>query len=303
MECMNKVIFILGPTGVGKSDFAIKLAKDFNGEIISADSVQIFKGFDVGSAKIKKDEMHDIVHHAIDICNPEDYFTVYDYVELTRKKIVEINNKNMLAIVVGGTGLYIKALVEDYNFGSADKHDDFRTSMKELSSKKGTLSLWNLLNKKNPQMAKKISKNDEKRIIRALEVCEFGEEQKKSQANFKFLIFALSLERQKLYERINLRVDKMVQQGLFQEVEGLLKQGISKDCQPMKAIGYKEIISFLEGEIDKQTAVDLVKQHSRNYAKRQMTFLRGMSNVQFVDIEDRELAYQEISEEIFKFLK
>lgn len=298
---MDKVVFILGPTGVGKSDFAIRLANDFDGEIISSDSVQIFKGFDIGSAKITKAEMKGVVHHAIDICEPEDYFTVYDFVEFTRKKISEINSKNKLAIVVGGTGLYIKALVDGYNFGASNKHDEFREKMKQLSAKEGSGKLWEMLNKKNSTMANKISENDEKRLIRALEVCEFGEEQTKSQANFDYLLFALTLDREKLYDRINRRVDKMLEKGLIKEVEGLLKQGISRDCQPMKAIGYKEIGDFLDGKLDKQSAIDLVKQHSRNYAKRQMTFLRGMSNILFVDVDDKERAYQEIKSKVSSF--
>ena len=291
---MDKVVFILGPTGVGKSEFAIKLAKDFDGEIISSDSVQIFKGFDIGSAKICKDEMQGIVHHAIDICDPEEYFTVYDFVELTRQKITEINAKNKLAIVVGGTGLYIKALIDGYNFGQADKHDDFRENLKQLSAKEGSLILWQKLKRLNSNMAEKISPNDEKRLIRALEVCEFGEQQTKQDANFQYLLFALNLDRQKLYARINNRVDKMVDKGLIQEVENLLKSGISKQCQPMKAIGYKEIVAYLQGELDKFTAIELVKQHTRNYAKRQLTFLRGMSNVEFIDVENKQLAYQKI---------
>lgn len=295
---MDKVVFILGPTGVGKSEFAIKLAKDFNGEIISSDSVQIFKGFNIGSAKICKDEMQGIVHHAIDICDPEEYFTVYDFVELTRQKITEINAKNKLAIVVGGTGLYIKALIDGYNFGQADKHDDFRESLKQLSAKEGSLILWQKLKRLNSNMAEKISPNDEKRLIRALEVCEFGEQQTKEGANFQYLLFALNLDRQKLYARINNRVDKMVDQGLIVEVENLLKSGISKQCQPMKAIGYKEIVAYLQGELDKFTAIELVKQHTRNYAKRQLTFLRGMRNVEFIDIEDKQLAYQKIKSKV-----
>jgi len=295
---MDKVVFILGPTGVGKSEFAIKLAKDFDGEIISSDSVQIFKGFDIGSAKICKDEMQGIVHHAIDICDPEEYFTVYDFVELTRQKITEINAKNKLAIVVGGTGLYIKALIDGYNFGQADKHDDFRENLKQLSAKEGSLILWQKLKRLNSNMAEKISPNDEKRLIRALEVCEFGEQQTKQGANFQYLLFALNLDRQKLYDRINNRVDKMVDKGLIQEVENLLKSGISKQCQPMKAIGYKEIVAYLQGELDKFTAIELVKQHTRNYAKRQLTFLRGMSNVEFIDVENKQLAYQKIKSKV-----
>ncbi len=300
---MDKVIFILGPTGVGKSDISIKLAREFNGEIISSDSVQIFKGFDIGSAKITQDEMQNVVHHAIDICHPQDYFTVYDFVELTRTKIKEINSRGKLAVVVGGTGLYIKALIEGYNFGEADKHQDFRNQMQIITEEKGNQSLWNELNKVNPAMAEKIEPNNVKRVIRALEINLFGQAQEKENCtDFDYLLFALTLDRALLYERINKRVDIMVSQGLFNEVEGLLKQGISQDCQPMRAIGYKEVVGALQGEYDDEKAIELIKQHTRNYAKRQMTFLRSMQNVNNIDALDRDKAYQLINEKIKEFI-
>ena len=301
---MDKAIFILGPTGVGKSDISIKLAKEFNGEIISSDSVQIFKGFDIGSAKITQEEMQGVVHHAIDICQPNDYFTVYDFVEFTRNKIKEINSRNKLAIIVGGTGLYIKALIEGYNFGQADKHEEFRQEMEKLAKTEGNQALWNILNDKNPEMAKKIEVNNLKRVVRALEICEYGQEQdKENNTEFNYLLFALSLDRPLLYEKINKRVDIMVNQGLISEVEGLLKQGISQECQPMRAIGYKELVGALLGEYDINHAIELIKQHTRNYAKRQMTFLRTMSNVNYIDTLNRDVAYTEIKNKTIDFLK
>lgn len=300
---MDRVIFILGPTGVGKSDISIKLAKEFNGEIISSDSVQIFKGFDIGSAKTKQAEMQGVVHYAIDIVEPQDYFSVYDFVEYTRQKIKEINEKGKLAIVVGGTGLYIKALIEGYNFGDADKHDDFRLKTKEFAEKEGNIALWQKLKAKNPEMADKIEPNNQKRVIRALELCEFGKKQTKNPVELDYLLFALNIDREILYQRINKRVDIMLKEGLIQEVENLLKQGVSKECQPMRAIGYKEVISYLDGELGKEQAIELIKQHSRNYAKRQLTFLRGIEGVDFVDVEDKESAYQEIKTKIQNFLK
>lgn len=291
---MDKAIFILGPTGVGKSDIGIWLALKLKGEIISSDSVQIYKGFDIGSAKITKEEMQGVKHYAIDIVEPNEYFSVYDYVEFTRQKIHEINEKGKVPIVVGGTGLYIKALIEGYNFGGTDKHDDFREKLKIKAENQGSQLLWNELEKKNPQMAEKISPNNTKRLIRALELCQFGSKLTKNKAEIQSLIFALNLDREILYDRINKRVDKMIEQGLFKEVENLLKQGVKVDSQPMRAIGYKEVVDFLNGSASAQTTIDLIKQHSRNYAKRQLTFLRGMENVIYVDALDRKDAFNKI---------
>lgn len=299
---MDKAVFILGPTGTGKSDMAIKLAKVFNGEIISSDSVQIYKGFDIGSAKITKEEMQGVVHHAIDIVEPQEYFSVYDFVKFTREKIAEINKRGKLAIVVGGTGLYIKALCEGYDFGQADKNDEFRNKMAEISRQKGKLSLWQMLEQKNKELAQKIDFNNEKRVIRALELCEFGQKQDKNKCDFDYILLALTLDRQALYEKINKRVDIMIKNGLLQEVQGLLNKHISLDCQPMQAIGYKEIASYLQGKIDKARAIELVKQHSRNYAKRQETFLRGMSNVVYIDVADKNKAFEKIKELTENFL-
>ncbi len=299
---MDKAIFILGPTGVGKSEIAIKLALNLRGKIISSDSVAIYKGFDIGSAKITKEEMQGVKHYAIDIVEPNEYFSVYDFVEFTRQKIHEINEKGNLPIVVGGTGLYIKALTQGYNFGGTEKHDDFRQENQILAQEKGSQVLWDNLNKINPQMAEKISPNNTKRLIRALEVCQFGSEQTKNKIDLQSLTFALNLDRAILYDRINARVDKMITQGLIDEVENLLKSGVKIDSQPMKAIGYKEVVEFLNGNIDEKTSIELIKQHSRNYAKRQLTFLRGMEGIIYVDALDRQKAFNQILTQTENFL-
>lgn len=294
---MEKALFILGPTGVGKSEMAIRLAKEFDGEIISADSVQIFNGFDIGSAKITKQEMQGVVHHAIDICEPNQEFSVYDYVCLTRSLIADINKRGHLPIIVGGTGLYVKALLEGYNFGDANKHEDFRNELELYALAHGNLALWQKLESLDKAMAEKISPNNVKRIIRAIEIKTFGNSQTKVKTDIDFKAFALILDRQKLYERINKRVDIMIKCGLVKEVENLLNSGINENAQPMQAIGYKEIVAFIKGKTDLQTAIELVKQHSRNYAKRQFTFLRGMSQVQMLDVEKAD-AFEAIKEEV-----
>ena len=269
---MEKAVFILGATGVGKSGFAIKLAKLFDGEIISADSVQIYKQLNIGSAKITTAQMQGVVHHAIDILSPQQEFSVFEFVELTKSLISQINKKGKLPIIVGGTGLYVKALVEGYDFGGSGKNAEFRNQLWQKSQDE----LYQMLMQQNAQRASEIDKNDKKKLIRALEIQKFGAKPQSHGTDINFLVFALTMPRETLYQKINARVDEMIKQGLITEVEGLKKQGLSVENQSMKAIGYKEVLSYLNGEINRQEMIDLIKQHTRNYAKRQMTFIRGM---------------------------
>ena len=270
------MIFILGPTGVGKSNMAVNLAHVFGGEIISADSVQLYKGFDIGSAKVSAEEMAGVPHHLIDICNPNDYFTVSDFVDMTRQKITEVTSRKKLPIIVGGTGLYVNSLLGGYNFGGTEKHDDFRLKIKQEIEEQGHLAVWQKLKDLNPVIAEKIEPNNTNRLIRGLEIATYGQEQTENKPMYDYKLFALNLDRSVLYDRINKRVDKMIEDGLVKEVELLLKNGARKDSQPMKAIGYKEVVDFLDGNTDEKTMIDLIKQHTRNYAKRQLTYLRGL---------------------------
>lgn len=269
---MERALFVLGPTGVGKSGFAIKLAKLFDGEIISADSVQVYKGLNIGSAKITADEMQGVAHHAIDILQPDQEFSVFEFVVLTKKLIAQINQKGKLPIVVGGTGLYVKALLEGYDFGGSGRNSQFREKLWAMDENQ----LFAMLQKVAPERAAQIEVNDKKKLIRALEIVEFGSQPKSHGTNINFLAFALTMPRERLYEKINARVDEMVEQGLIKEVADLKAQGLTEQNQSMKAIGYKEVLWFLDGKIQKQQMIDLIKQHTRNYAKRQMTYLRGM---------------------------
>lgn len=300
MQSKTKVIFLLGPTGVGKTEVSLFLAKKFNGEIISADSVQVFKEFDIGSAKITVQEMQGVKHYGIDIKDPKEDFSVYDYISYTKEKIEEISQKGKLPIIVGGTGLYVKALVNGYNFGDAGKNDDFREKIEKEISLNGLESVYQKLYKINPLLAEKTDKNNKVRVIRALEISLFGTEKTKSDCEYDFKIFALNLDRTLLYDRINKRVDEMVKNGLIKEVETLYKK--YGEVQPMKAIGYKEIIECLDNKKEIEKGIDLVKQHSRNYAKRQLTFLKGIENVIFVDAKDKEEAKKKIQKEIEDFI-
>lgn len=297
----KKVVFILGPTGVGKTSFSIKLAKFFNGEIISADSVQVYKEFDIGSAKITEEEMENIKHYGLNLVSPKEEFSVYDYVVFTKEKINEINSKGKLPIIVGGTGLYVKALVENYNFGGTEKHDEFREKIEKDIEEKGLDFVFGELQKINPDISNKIDRFNKVRVIRAMEISLFGENQTKKETNeFDFKIFALNMERSKLYERINKRVDIMMNNGLVDEVKRLYdKYGY---CQPMRAIGYKEVVDYINSKCSIEEMVEKVKQHSRNYAKRQITFLKGMNNVEFIDVENKDEAFNCMKKEIEKWL-
>lgn len=299
----NKVVFILGPTAVGKTAISVELAKRFNGEIISCDSVQVFRGLNIGSAKIKDEEKEGIVHHLIDIKDPKDTFTAFQFVEEMKKKIKEISSAKKLPIVVGGTSLYVKSLIENYNFGGVGVDEEFRKKLNTLLEEKGLENLFEKLKKEDEKLASEIDSLNPQRVIRALEIAHFKGEKKSSTCEVDPLVFALTLDRKMLYERINNRVERMLKDGLVEEVKGLLESGVTFDCQSMKAIGYKEVISYLEGEIPYEKMVEDIKKHSRNYAKRQFTFLRGIKDVNYVEVESVEKALREISSKVAKFIK
>ena len=299
----KKVVFILGPTAVGKTFFSVKLAKKMNGEIISADSVQIYKGLDIGSAKVKPEEMQGVVHYAIDILEPWQEFSVYEFVEYTKQKIDEIISKGKLPIVVGGTGLYVKALTLGYNFGGTKKDSKLREQLENLAKEKGNEFLFSMLESKDKEMAEKTDKNNTVRLVRALEIALSDGEKQTGEVEIEPLIFALVKDRVVLYDAINKRVDMMLENGLIDEVKKLKESGLSVKNQSMRAIGYKEVLSYLDGEIDYDRMVEILKQHSRNYAKRQLTFLRGIKNVVYVDTADIEKAEKEIFEKVEDWLK
>lgn len=292
----------MGPTGVGKSDMAISLAEEFGGEIISADSVQVFKHFDIGSAKIQKEEMKNIPHYGLDLLEASEEFSVFNYIEYTKQKIDEIISKGKLPIIVGGTGLYVKALTEGYDFGGQGKESSFREELKKEAQEKGLEVLYERLKNLSPERASEISQNDEKRIIRSLEILALGNKPSKVQVDIDAKIFALDMPRDVLYDRINKRVDIMLENGLLKEVERLLASGVKKDCQPMRAIGYKEVVAFFDGELSKEEMTELIKKNSRNYAKRQLTFCRGIKNIDFVDVLDREKGKNELFEKVKEWL-
>ncbi len=296
-----KALFILGPTAVGKTAISVKLAKLFNGEIISCDSVQVYKGMNIGSAKIKKEETEGVVHHLIDIVSPKEDFTAFQFVSLMKEKIKEISERNKLPIVVGGTSLYVKSLILNYNFGGAGKDENLRKKLEKILKDEGVEKLYSYLKTVNSDLATKTEKDNPVRVIRAIEIALGSGEKTSSKSEIDSLIFALTMEREKLYERINLRVDMMLDEGLVDEVKRLKEEGLTRENSSMKAIGYKEVLSFLDNEISYERMVELIKQHSRNYAKRQLTFLRGMENINYIDAEE-ENAFQKTCEKVKEWL-
>ena len=294
----TQVLFILGPTAVGKTAVSVEIAKLFDGEIISCDSVQIFRGLDIGSAKVMEEEKQGIPHHLIDIKEPTETFTSFQFVEEMKKKITEITSRGKLPIVVGGTSLYVKSLILNYNFGGVGVDEEFRDKLNKLLEEKGLESLYERLSSEDKILAENIDRHNPQRVIRALEISHFKGEKKTSESEIDALVFALTLDRKTLYERINKRVDIMLKNGLIEEVKSLKDAGVTRDCQSMKAIGYKEVYAYLDGEISYDEMAELIKKHSRNYAKRQLTFLRGMDNVNYIDVENLNDAIKEISKKV-----
>lgn len=282
---MNKLLILAGPTGVGKSDLAVQLAKSLNGEIISSDSMQIYRGMDIGSAKITPEEMEGVPHHLIDIVDPKESFSAAQYQELALATIKEIQARGKLPIMTGGTGLYINAVIYPLEFTAADRSDAIRAKFEAYEASHGREALHDLLKAQDPISAQRIHQNNVKRVIRALEVQEmtgqpfssYGQE-KHLRDDLIIFYYWISRDREKLYHRINQRVDLMMEAGLLEEVKALKKRGLDRSAQSMQGIGYKEILDYLEGDISLEEAVNQIKQGSRNYAKRQMTWFRNEKN-------------------------
>ncbi|MDU1822764.1 MULTISPECIES: tRNA (adenosine(37)-N6)-dimethylallyltransferase MiaA [Clostridium] len=300
----KKILVIGGPTAVGKTELSIELAKRLNGEIISADSMQIYKYMDIGSAKVSKEEMNGVVHHLIDVVDPSINFSVADYKEQGEKTIKEIISRGKLPIIVGGTGLYINSLTCNMNFTEAEKDEEYRKELDKLANKHGNNYIHEMLKEIDPISYKEIHANNRKRVIRALEVYKLtgkpfssynaGEDFYKSEYDVYY--YVLTMDREKLYERINLRVDIMMEKGLLEECIKLKEMGYTSSMQSMQGIGYKEILYYLEGNVKLQEAINMIKQGSRNYAKRQLTWFRRDPRVTFLDKD--KLSYVEILEKV-----
>lgn len=290
----NNLLIIAGPTAVGKTSISIELAKRLNGEIISTDSMQIYKHMDIGSAKITKEEMQGVVHHLIDFIDPKDEFSVSEFKTLALKAIDDIQRRGKLPILVGGTGLYINSIICTMNFAEGNKNEEYRQELIKLANEKGNIHIHGLLKDIDIESFNNIHPNNQKRVIRALEVYKetgkpfssFKEEESIYKSKFNISYYVLNLDRQKLYNRINDRVDIMIEKGLLDEVKYLKSLGLNSDMQSMKGIGYKEILNYLDNKISLEQAIDDIKQGSRNYAKRQLTWFKKDPRAIFINKDD-----------------
>ena len=301
------VVVIVGPTAVGKTKTGIELAKAFDGEIVSGDSVQVYRGMDIGSAKVTKEEAEGIPHHLIDICDPDDAMSVAMFQTLARAAIDDIYTRGKLPIIVGGTGLYIRSILYDYEFVEQPVDEALRAELERFAEVEGREALHQRLVQLDPERAATIHPNNVRRVVRALEVAMQGDTQTTDSApseHYDFRLFVLHADREILYDRINQRVDAMMEAGLVEEVERLLAQGY-RDTQAMRAIGYKEMIPFIDGKMSKENAIDLLKQHTRQFAKRQLTWFRHQFDGIWVDMGRKsfELSYKNIYDEVEGFFR
>ena len=308
---MKKLVVLTGPTAVGKTEISIELAKRINGEIISADSIQVYKHMDIGSAKITAEEMQGIRHYLIDILNPDEEFNVHIFQQLAKKSMEEIYAKGKIPIIVGGTGFYIQSVLYDVKFDMTDDHHEYRKYLEKLVKEKGNRYLHTMLSEIDPESSQNIHFNNVKRVIRALEyyhdtgrrISEHNNEQHQNESPYNFAYFVLNDERNLLYSRINSRVDKMVQSGLVDEVRNLLEMGYGSELISMQGIGYKEIAEFLEGKWTLEEAVELIKKNTRHFAKRQLTWFRREKEVSMIQCNELAHNKKKILDEMLMILQ
>lgn len=295
---MNKLIVILGPTASGKTDLAIKLAKFFSGEIVSADSRQIYKEMNIGTNKIK---INSIPQHLVDIVKPDQEFTVAEFKRRAIKIIKDIQKRGKIPFLVGGTGLYISAIVDNLKIPPVAPDKKLRVKLEKQIKKRGLNWAWQKLLKLDPGAEEFVQKDNPRRIIRALEVClktkkKFSELRKKGKSLFDILQIGIKVPRQILYQRINKRVEKMIKDGLIEEVKNLFKK-YPPNLPSLNTIGYKEIIAYLKGEIDLKMAIEEIKKNTRRFSRRQMTWFKKDKRIKWVK------NYQEVKKLVAEFLK
>ena len=304
------MVILTGPTAVGKTELSINLAKMINGTIISADSMQIYKYMDIGSAKIMPHEMQGIKHYLIDELMPEEEFNIYRFKQMAMEALEEIYASGQIPIVVGGTGFYIQGLLYDIDFTKQDADDDYRKQLEEFANINGAHALHEKLKDIDPVSYETIHENNVKRVIRALEyykqtnepISKHNEEEKKKESPYNFAYFVLNDVRENLYSRIDKRVDIMMDAGLIDEIKALKKRGCTRDMVSMQGIGYKEMLKYLDGDYTLEEAVERVKQESRRFAKRQLTWFRREKDVIWIDKDKYEYDESRILQFIEKTL-
>ena len=307
---MKKIplIILTGPTAVGKTALSIELAKDLNAEIISADSMQIYEYMDIGSAKVTKKEMDGVIHHMIDEVKPDFAFSVSEFQNRANKYIKEIANKGKNVLVTGGTGLYLNSLIYNMDFAKSNSNSKVREELEKELKEKGIDYMHEKLKSLDSDAASRIHKNNIKRVIRAIEVCLDGKKMQDFSSDLKYnedylpIIIVLNRDREILYNRINKRVDIMMESGLVKEVKKLLDMGYDKNLISMQGIGYKEIVKYLEDEYTLEEAVEIIKRDSRRYAKRQITWFKRYKDSKWFDLEKYD-NIEVLKEDILNFIE
>ncbi len=288
---MNPLITIVGPTAVGKTDLTLELAEQLNAEVISGDAYQVYKQLNIGTAKPSMDELNRVKHHLIDILEPNDLYSVSIFQDQAKEIIASLKDQNILPILSGGTGLYVQSLLENYNFNDVKPDENLRAKLDELYNTKGIEGLRDYAFTLGKEHNIEIQYNDKHRLYRAIEILHHGDvdslrNQTKDGVSYKGPVIGLMRDRDKLYERINLRVDMMFDIGLIEEVEQLLKSGVNPDCQAFKGIGYKEVVEYINGRITLDECRDLIKKNTRHFAKRQITWYKRMPYIEWIHIDN-----------------
>lgn len=288
-----KLLVLVGPTAVGKTRLSIELAKEWNCEIISGDSMQVYREMDIGTAKIAKEEMEGIPHHLIDIHNPDEPYSVAEFQEECHRLIQEIHGRGKLPFIVGGTGLYVESVCYDYRFAQVGEDKAFRDEQMAFAEKNGAEALHAKLKAVDPASAEKLHPNDQRRIIRALEIFHLTGiplssqlEGQTRESPYRLCLLGLTMDRQMLYKRIEARIDEMLKQGLVEEVSSLLNKGYGTDLVSMQGLGYKQIASYLQGRESLEDAVAVLKRDTRRFAKRQLSWFRHMKEISWVDVTE-----------------
>lgn len=299
------LIVLTGPTAVGKTSLSISLAKAVNGEIISADSMQVYQKMNIGSAKIRPEEMQGVPHYLVDVLDPKEDFHIVKFQQMAKAAIKEIYSRGKLPILVGGTGFYIQAVTRDIDFTQAEQEDGYRKELESIAKLRGADYLHEMLKQADPKSAAAIHAHNVKRVIRALEfyhqngtpISSHNEAQKQNESPYTLAYFVLNMPREQLYQRIDLRVDQMMEEGLLEEVKSLQQEGCRRHMVSMQGLGYKELLGYLEGDYSLEEAVRILKRDTRHFAKRQLTWFRREPEVTWIDktqFENREediLAY------------
>ena len=287
---MRKIIAVCGPTAVGKTKYAIEAAKAFGGEVVSCDSMQLYKYMDIGSAKPTADELSQVPHHLVDLIDPADAFSVAEYQKLAREAIEDIFARGKVPVIAGGTGLYLNSILYDMDFSNAKQDQNLRLQLEKEAEEFGPEYLHNKLRELDSEAASRIHPNNIKKVVRAIEGALSGDNIKDFKEcntkvkDFERILIGLTRDREELYDRINLRVDLLVEQGLFDEVKGLLDKGLTESDISMKGIGYKEIIGYFNGKYTEEEAIDLIKKNTRHLAKRQITWFKRYEDIHWIDI-------------------